>query len=116
MLNGQVVGQVISLFFLVTNEGKQTKILLSIAFVFVFCQCFTIIPDIHELVCTISENQCQDIIYTYNIIEFGHLMLAVNSSVNFVFYIIHIQLLREEIQKVYQSNIWNRLIHLKLNF
>ena len=95
-----------------TNDGKQTNILLSIAFVFVFCQCFTIIPDVHELICTISGNKCKDIIYTYNIIEFGHLMLAVNSSVNFVFYIIHIQLLREEIQKVFQSNNWHNQIYL----
>ena len=73
---------------------------MGIALVFVFCQCFTIIPDIDELMCTISESKCQDIIYTYNIIEFGHLMLAVNSSVNFVFYIIHIPLLKEEIKKV----------------
>ena len=67
---------------------------------FVFCQCFTIIPDIHEFVCTISGSQCKDIVYSYSIIEFGHLMLAVNSSVNFLFYIIHIQLLRDEIKKV----------------
>ena len=73
---------------------------MGIALVFVFCQCFTIIPDIDELICTISGSKCQDIIYTYNIIEFGHLMLAVNSSVNFVFYIIHIPLLKEEIKKV----------------
>ena len=93
-----------------TNEGRQTKILMGIALVFVFCQCFTIIPDIDELMCTISESKCQDIIYTYNIIEFGHLMLAVNSSVNFVFYIIHIPLLKEEIKKVPKHINKNKLL------
>ena len=93
-----------------TNEGRQTKILMGIALVFVFCQCFTIIPDIDELICTISGSKCQDIIYTYNIIEFGHLMLAVNSSVNFVFYIIHIPLLKEEIKKVPKHINKNKLL------
>ena len=93
-----------------TNEGRQTKILMGIALVFVFCQCFTIIPDIDELICTISGSKCQDIIYTYNIIEFGHLMLAVNSSVNFVFYIIHIPLLKEEIKKVPKYINRNKLL------
>ena len=77
-------------------DRKQTRILLGIAIVFVFCQCFTIIPDILELMCTLSTKHCQETIYTYSVIEFGHLMLAFNSSINFIFYMIHIQLYREE--------------------
>ena len=104
--------------FLGSNDNtRQSKILLSIIVMFVFCQCFTIIPDIYELNCFLStenllpqlfrfyddDHQCQ--YYTYHLIEISHLMLAVNSSINFIFYTIHIKLFRENIMKV--SPLWN---------
>ena len=96
--------------FLGSNDNtRQSKILLSIIVMFVFCQCFTIIPDIYELNCFLStenilpklfrfyddDHQCQ--YYTYHLIEISHLMLAVNSSINFIFYTIHSKLFRENI-------------------
>ena len=83
----------------------QSRILFSIIVMFVFCQCFTIIPDIYELNCALStakdKQQCQYTYkYTYHLIEISHLMLAVNSSINFIFYMIHIKLFRESYTKV----------------
>ena len=56
--------------------------------------------DINEVVCEFSDTTCHDVIYTYNVNEFAHLMLAINSSTNFIFYMIHIPLYREQIFKV----------------
>ena len=83
-----------------SNNSMQSRILFSIIVMFVFCQCFTIIPDIYELNCALStakdKQQCQYTYkYTYHLIEISHLMLAVNSSINFIFYMIHIKLFRE---------------------
>ena len=56
--------------------------------------------DINEVVCELSDTTCHDVIYTYHVNEFAHLMLAINSSTNFIFYMIHIPLYREQMLKV----------------
>ena len=88
-----------------SNNSTQSRILFSIIVMFVFCQFFTIIPDIYELKCALStpndKQQCQYTYkYTYHLIEVSHLMLAVNSSINFIFYTIHIKLFRQNYTKV----------------
>merc|ERR1712136_346192 len=48
-----------------------------------------------------DKQQCQYTYkYTYHLIEISHLMLAVNSSINFIFYMIHIKLFRESYTKL----------------
>ena len=77
--------------------NEQTKILTWMVLMFVFCQCFTIAADIYDLICVlvISSATCPANIHVENLIQLGHFMLAVNSSVNFIFYMIHIEKFRE---------------------
>ena len=82
--------------------NDQTKILTWMVVVFVFCQCFTIVADSYDLICVllVSTKSCPPNIHIENFIQLGHLMLAVNSSVNFIFYMIHIEKFRAEFIKV----------------
>ena len=89
---------------------QQTKVLMGLVVVFVFCQCFTIVADVHELICVLSSSNddkntfhCPSkmgIVNVNNFISWGHFMLAVNSSVNFIFYMIHIKEFRDAFFKV----------------
>ena len=67
--------------------------------VFIFCQFFPIVGDVYELVCLLTGNNtegiCKSNIHIENCINFGHFMLMVNSSVNFVFYMTNIAKFRE---------------------
>ena len=78
----------------------QTKILTWMVIIFVFCQCFTIIADSYDLICLLVTPECQPNIYIDNLIYLGHFMLSVNSSVNFIFYILHIKLFRQQFIEV----------------
>ena len=73
--------------------------------VFVLCQCFTIGADAYELICTIGgsmtgRTMCTANIHIENVINFSHFMLAVNSSVNFIFYMMNIEGFRKEFMNV----------------
>ena len=74
---------------------------------FVFCQFFPIVGDVYELICLLEGNStegiCESNIHIENCINFGHFMLMVNSSVNFIFYMTNIVKFREEFLKVYDS-------------
>jgi len=86
-----------------SNQGKagqQTRILWGMVLVFIFCQSFTIVADIYELFCTIFPSAgattfCQSNIHIENFIDVAHFMIAVNSSVNFIFYMVNIKEFRE---------------------
>ena len=80
--------------------NDQTKILTWMVIVFVVCQCFTIIGDAYDLFCALETSNCTPNIHIDNLIPLGHFMLAVNSSVNFIFYLIHINAFRQEFIKV----------------
>ena len=81
--------------------NDQTKILTWMVIVFVFCQCFTIIGDSYDLFCALATSNCPpNNWYIDNLIPLGHFMLALNSSVNFIFYMIHINVFRQEFIKV----------------
>ena len=75
---------------------------------FVFCQCFTIVADVHELICVLGNSKnyitgCPSKIGFFNVnnfISWGHFMLCVNSSVNFIFYMVHIKEFRDAFLKV----------------
>ena len=90
---------------------QQTKVQLGLVVVFVFCQCFTIIADVYELVCTLSRSNNDDSTCPFNtahvndFISYGHFMLAVNSTVNFVFYMLYIREFRDAFLQVICSDI-----------
>ena len=80
-------------------------ILKGMVAVFVLCQCFTIGADAYELICTIGgsmtgQTMCTANIHIENVINFSHFMLAVNSSVNFIFYMMNIEGFRKEFMNV----------------
>ena len=86
---------------------QQMRILLGMAVIFVFCQFFPIVGDLYELMCTLG-GQAIDGICEFNTpielcICFSHLMLIVNSSVNFIFYMTNIVKFRQEFTKVNQT-------------
>ena len=75
--------------------------------VFIFCQCFTIVADIYELTCTLfppptdrNSTFCKSNVHIENFIDIAHFMIAVNSSVNFIFYMVNIKEYRESLVKV----------------
>ena len=84
--------------------NDQTKILTWMVIVFVFCQCFTIIPDIYDFLCVVFSFSCvPPNLHIDNLIYMGHFMLALNSSVNFIFYILHIKAFRKQFVQVYYN-------------
>ena len=81
---------------------QQTKILMGLVVVFVLCQCFTMVADAYEFICTLSGSEnsvpsrCPfNTAHVNDFISFGHFMLALNSTVNFVFYMVYIQAFRD---------------------
>ena len=80
-------------------------ILKGMVAVFVFCQCFTIGADAYELICTLgnsmsTQTMCDTNIHIERVINIAHFMLAVNSSVNFIFYMLNIEEFRIKFIKV----------------
>ena len=64
---------------------QQLRILKGMVAVFVFCQCFTIVADVYELICTIGmsgpeRTRCPYNIHIENLINIAHFMLSINSS------------------------------------
>ena len=86
--------------------NDQTKILTWMVIVFVFCQCFTIIADIYDFIYVVfSSSVVPSNIHIDNLICMGHFMLALNSSVNFIFYILHIKAFRKHFVQVHYTKI-----------
>ena len=81
---------------------------MGLVVVFVFCQCFTIVADVYELTCALGNSNNYNtrcpvnagLLNVNNFISWGHFMLAINSSINFVFYMIHVKEFREEFIQV----------------
>ena len=81
--------------------ARQQQILKGMVAVFVFCQCFTIVADVYELICTLGdEKMCDYNVHIENLINVAHLMLALNASVNFIFYMMNIDNFKESFVKV----------------
>ena len=103
ILNGVI------LLFVGRNLYQETRTLLTMAVVFVFCQFFPIVGDFHELICTVAGYSVDGVraynVHIENCIHFGHFMLMVNSSVNFVFYMMSIAKFRQGFVKVNQSYV-----------
>ena len=79
---------------------RQQQILKGMVAVFVFCQCFTIVADVYELICTLGKEQCDYNVHIENLINVAHLMLALNASVNFIFYMMNIDNFKESFIQV----------------
>ena len=91
---------------------QQQRILKGMVAVFVFCQCFTIVADVYELICTIGVSNdnaqplCPYNVHIENLINVAHLMLAINSSVNFIFYMMNINYFKDSFVKVRFLCLW----------
>ena len=84
------------------NEHREAKILMSIVVVFVVCQSFTIVADTYEALSCINQNAsvCRSNDLIENIIDISHFMLSINSSVNFLLYVVHAKIFRDAFTKV----------------
>ena len=94
-------------FYIERNINQELRVLLVMAVLFVFCEFFPIVGDFYELICTLkgysADGACPYNVYIENCIHFGHFMLVVNSSVNFIFYMMNIVKFRQGFVKV---NLW----------
>ena len=79
-------------------------ILLGLAIVFVVCQFLPIVGDVHTLIGTLGGYSIDGIrpfnMHIENCITVGHFMLILNSSVNFVFYMVNTDEYRQEFFRV----------------
>ena len=89
---------------------RQQQILKGMVAVFVFCQCFTIVADVYELICTLGAEQCDYNVHIENLINVAHLMLALNASVNFIFYMMNIDNFKESFIQVKIQKPCNELL------
>ena len=90
--------------FLGTKADREMTILLGLAIVFVVCQFLPIVGDVHTLIGTLGGYSIDGVrpfnMHIENCITVGHFMLMVNSSVNFVFYMVNTDEYRQEFFRV----------------
>ena len=97
-------------YFIPGNDHREAKILLSIVMVFVICQSFTIVADVYEALHCVSQDEkysaCYSNDHIENIIDIAHFMLSINSSINFLLYVIHDKIFRDAFIKVRRLHIY----------
>ena len=78
--------------------------------VFVICQSFTIVADVYEALHCVSQDEkysaCYSNDHIENIIDIAHFMLSINSSINFLLYVIHDKIFRDALIKVRRLHIY----------
>ena len=85
------------------DELQLAQTLAMVEVVFIVCQSFKIVPDLYEvLICPRNEDgeaneECMSSPVIEAIIDLSHLMLAINSSVNFFIYVLNRGRFRESI-------------------
>eukprot|EP00093_Oithona_nana_P003964 03964.XXX_141412_139027_1 [CDS] Oithona nana genome sequencing. len=80
------------------EEIQLARTLIMVVVVFIICQSCKIIPDLYEvIICSQGGDRCMSTQTIEAIIDISHLMLTINSSVNFFIYIIHRGQFRESI-------------------
>ena len=83
--------------------------------VFVICQSFTIVADVYEALHCVSQDKKYSLCYSNdhieNIIDIAHFMLSINSSINFLLYVIHDKIFRDALIKVRQLHIYMFIYH-----
>ena len=97
-----VIGNYLILHMILGDDYREARILMSIVVVFVVCQSFTIVADCYEALSCINQNAdvCLSNDHIENIIDISHFMLSINSSVNFLLYVIHAKVFRDAFIKV----------------
>ena len=92
------------IFVTFAGTVREARILISIVVVFIFCQSFKIVADAYEAFTCSYENMRRSNCGTNQIIEsiidLSHFLLALNSSINFVLYVIHEETFRKTVLKV----------------
>ena len=71
------------------REANLGVVLISISILFILCQSVKIVPDLYEVVhCRLRAPQvtCTSHVVVDSLIEVSHLLLAINSSANFIIY------------------------------
>ena len=78
--------------------------------VFVICQSFTIVADVYEALHCVSQDEkysaCYSNDHIENIIDIAHFMLSINSSINFLLYVIHDKIFRDALIKVGRLHVY----------
>ena len=91
-------------YFNVSGTLKEARILISIVAIFIFCQSFTIVADAYEaFTCSfenMSQSRCPSNPTIENIIDVSHFLVTINSSINFLLYVLHEKTFKEAIVKV----------------
>ncbi len=74
------------------RENNLAAVLMGISVLFVFCQSAKIIPDVHEVIyCRLLPDRsggstCVIPDFIERVVSLSHLLLAINSSANFIIY------------------------------
>ena len=97
-----MIGKYVIIHLISGDDHREARILMSIVVVFVVCQSFTIVADCYEALSCINQDAdvCLSNDHIENIIDVSHFMLSINSSVNFLLYVIHAQVFRDAFIKV----------------
>lgn len=83
------------------EEHNLGLVLFAMSTLFIICQSFKIIPDLYELIWCEPTKECQFNPFTSGVIRFSHLLVCINSSANFLIYLLRGQKFREAWMKTY---------------
>ena len=90
------------------REANLGVVLIAISVIFIVCQSFKIVPDVYEVAyCRIGssrmikDNSCETTDFVDNVIDLSHLLLAINSSANFIIYTWRGQKFREVLMNTF---------------
>ena len=86
---------------------------MGVVLVFIFCQSFTLVADLYEFTCVFGDSEiCKSNPHIERFIDLAHLVLAFNSSTNFILYMVHIKGFREAFLKVFEYEKSSRVTDL----
>ncbi|XP_059079468.1 G-protein coupled receptor daf-37-like [Tigriopus californicus] len=83
------------------EEHNLGLVLFAMSTLFIICQSFKIVPDLYELIWCEPTKECQFNPFTSGVIRFSHLLVCINSSANFLIYLLRGQKFREAWMKTY---------------
>ncbi|XP_040565534.1 FMRFamide receptor [Lepeophtheirus salmonis] len=87
------------------KPSRICHVLLWISIVFIICQSVKIIPDLYEvLYCQNNEVDCEQNKTMDAIISLSHLLLTINSSTNFIIYIMKGQSFKKEFLSIFKKS------------
>ena len=88
------------------DEINLARTLIVVVLVFLICQSVKLIPDVYEVVSCPSDPQeeCQSPIWIEAIIDISHLLLAINSSINFIIYTVARKYFLENVTGIIQKS------------